>query len=416
MMAVKHPIIALLPFWLFIFLFKFGAGLHYSLLSVLGAEILPIWVVGLVIGGEAFMQLICDVPAGFLLDRFGYARVMRIATFVFFVGALVLLFGLSLTTYVTTIIFSFVGWLFWAPGSNAYALSSAGNDQGGRYMGLLHTFGSLGIVCASLVVMFVIHASAPTIGLIIAGILLAAFIAVMKTRPDRASVHESRHKWQSYHIRREALHKVVAAVKRLNPASTMLALQNLAGAMFYGIIWFTVPLVIAQESDAGMLGIGLGVFDLAVVLLGAFLGRLADRAHKKTLIFAGLLTFAVAGIFLGFNFNILFLLLGFIATAGDEMSSVSLWSWLERLDKKHSEDGLVTGVITLFEDLGWTLGPILAGFLFMEVGPSLTIAIGAIPILVTWLFAIIFLSRTPSPPRTENDGSLDWPLRPRHKH
>ena len=51
------------PFWIFLIFFKFGGGLHYSLLSQLGEKFLPLWLVGILIGGSSFVQLLLDVPA-----------------------------------------------------------------------------------------------------------------------------------------------------------------------------------------------------------------------------------------------------------------------------------------------------------------------------------------------------------------
>ena len=93
---------------------------------------------------------------------------------------------------------------------------------------------------------------------------------------------------------------------------------------------------------------------------------------------------------IGFSFSWLFLLFGFLATAGDEMAAVSLWSWLHALDHEHDNDGAVSGVINLFQDFGWAIGPIAAGFLYESIGPSLTITLGALPIIITW--AVYYLS------------------------
>jgi MFS family permease len=42
-------------------------------------------------------------------------------------------------------------------------------------------------------------------------------------------------------------------------------------------------------------------------------------------------------------------------------------------------------VISLFDDFGWIIGPMLAGILYEAIGPSWTIAIGALPIVVIWV-------------------------------
>ncbi len=417
----------LLPFWLFIFLFKFAAGLHYTLLPVLGSRILPVWIIGLMIGGASTIQLLFDVPAGFLLDKYGYIRLLTIGTFAFFAGAVILIFPFSTVIYIATIILSIAGWLFFNPGINAYVLSAAPPREGGKYMGIQHAFTSLGIVCAALLLIFIVHSPIIVIGIVLSAIFIAALIALSGTRTNPGSLSEIRarqtsHPHHAYYIRRHWLNKTLQALRNLNPASTILALENLAGAIFYALIWFVVPLVIASQAKAGTLSFGLSVFDLAAVVLGAGLGKLADRYQKKTLIFWGLLIFAVMGLMLGFNLNLIFLLIGFLATAGDEMSSVLLWSWLERIDSSHDSDGIVSGAIVVAEDVGWAIGPIIGGFLFTAVGPSLTIAIGALPIFAVLIFALIFLRGKEYPaaiPRMvlamADADNLKKPIKHRHK-
>jgi MFS family permease len=82
-----------IPFWIFLILFKFGAGLHYVLMPVFGERVFPVWVVGLLIGGASLIQMLCDVPAGKLLDRYGYRRLLIVTTTAFIVAAIALLSG-----------------------------------------------------------------------------------------------------------------------------------------------------------------------------------------------------------------------------------------------------------------------------------------------------------------------------------
>jgi MFS family permease len=157
------------------------------------------------------------------------------------------------------------------------------------------------------------------------------------------------------------------------------------------------------------------MFDFAIVMLGFLLGNLADKSNKRTLVFFGLLIFSVAGMFLGFNFGWLFLIFGFLATAGDEMAGISLWSWMHALDKDHSSDGAVSGVINFFEDAGWAIGPIAAGILYETVGPSWTILIASVPIFLTWIIYQIVAHTTPF--SVMNAWMVpDKPHRRRHKN
>ena len=230
------------------------------------------------------------------------------------------------------------------------------------------------------------HLDTRLLGLLIFLIMAIALIALFFSPKDRVSVHaEQKIPTHHYYIRRHFLSDTIKILRKLNPASSMLLLLTFASSVFYGVIWFVVPLVIAKQAESGLLSLGLGIFDFAIVTLGFALGSLADKGDKRTLVFFGLLIFAVSGLFLGFNFNWLFLVFGFLATTGDEMASISLWSWLHKLDHEHAHDGRLGGVMSLFEDTGWAIGPILAGILYGRVGPKWTIVVGASIIFVTWI-------------------------------
>ncbi len=376
-----------LPFWIFLIFFKFGGGLHYSLISPLGEGLFPLWIIGLLMGGGSIVQLLFDVPAGYVLDRYGYIKFLKITTFFFLIAATSFIFGLTKITYLISIIASTFGWIFFAPGVNAYILSQTPKENAGKFISLRDVFGSMGIVLASAALPFVVFMPPQYIGYILFFLLFIAWIALFFSPKEKQSVHvEMKLPTQHYYIKRHFIKDTIKATKKLNPASTMLILLDLTGSTFYGIIWFIVPLVILhQKGSSELLGIGLGMFDFAIVVLGFLLGSLADKLNKRSLVFFGLLIFSVAGMFLGFNFSWLFLLFGFLATSGDEMAGISLWSWLHSLDKEHYSDGAVAGMINLFSDLGWAIGPIFAGVAYSIIGPSWSILVGAIPILIVWI-------------------------------
>ncbi|MSU55824.1 MAG: MFS transporter [Candidatus Taylorbacteria bacterium] len=384
--SLSYIFTGFLPFWFFLLLFKFGGGLHYSLISPLGEKFFPLWLVGILMGGCSVVQLLLDVPAGHLLDRFGYLRFLKITTAIFLIAALSLTLGLTKITYLLSLLFSIFGWLFFGPGLNAYVLSHAPRESAGRFMSVRDVFGSIGVVLSSAALPIVLTQTPQMMGAVIFFLLLISLFFLFFSPKDHTSVHaEQKLPTQHHYIRRQFILTTLRAMKRLNPASGMLLLVSLSSSIFYGCIWFVVPLIIAHQASAGLLGLGLGIFDFSIVVLGFLLGNLADRSDKRALIFFGLLLFSISGMLLGFNFGWLFLLFGFLATSGDEMASISLWSWLHSLDHEHASDGVVASVITLFQDLGWAIGPMLAGVAYTLVGPSLTIVIGSIPVLLTWV-------------------------------
>ncbi|MDD5438034.1 MAG: hypothetical protein PHC70_02720 [Patescibacteria group bacterium] len=411
----SHIFWRFLPFWIFLIFFKFGGGLHFSVISPLGEKLLPLWAVGLLIGGGAFVQLLLDVPAGYWLDRYGYLKLLKFTTIMFLIAAVCFMLGLSRTTYVLSLIMSTMGWLFFNPGINAYILSQAPKVHAGWFISWRDVFGSIGVVLSTAVLPFALFMAPQQIGFILFAILCVALLMLFFCPKDTASVHaEMKIPTQHYYIKRHYIPTLLKTMKQLNPASSMLLLLNLAASTFYGIIWFVVPLVIAHQAQGGLLGLGLGIFDFAVVSLGFLLGNLADKANKRVLVFFGLLIFAVSGLLLGFNFGWLFLIFGFLATTGDEMAGLSLWSWLHALDRNHASDGAIAGVINLFDDLGWAIGPMVAGVVYEIYGPTWTIAAGALPIFVVWVIYQFMTRGQPSSVLPMPDLPLK-PHRLRHK-
>lgn len=413
-MRVLHPFWAVWPFWLYIFLYKTAASTHYVLGSPLGEQVLPIWTVGLAIGLAAGIQMFLDVPAGFLLDRFGYKRLLGVGTLIFMAATACLFFGLTPTTYLLTLALGALGWLFYWPGVSAYALATASRETAGRFMSLRDTSSSLGTVASIALFPWVVRLPIPYLAAVIFAFFAVSLLALSLTPKERVSVHaEKKIATQNYHVRRHYVWRVVKAIKHLDPASSMLVLQGFSASVFYATIWFVVPLLVIHTGSQS-LSWGLAVFDLAVVVLGFVFGMLADRWNKRRLVLIGLFIFAVTGAMLGFNFSWWFLILGFLATSGDELSAVALWAWLDNLNSKHTEDGLISGAITCAQDLGWAIGPILAGILFGLVGPTWTIVAGSLLLFITWLVSLAHTAVHPSilhvPP-----ARYAKPHRPRHK-
>ena len=371
-------------FWIFLTLFKFGGGLHYSLISPLGEKLLPLWFVGLLMSIASIIQLALDIPAGKMLDKFGYKKMLAVGTIVFIFASLLLYFNFNSLFLIASVLLAGLGWLFFGPGINAYALSHAEKGRSGKFMAFRDIFGSVGIVLASVALPFVIILQPKLIGIIIASLLFLSFLAIIFSPEDRRKITlEDHYHEKTHHQRRYLFLNFFSVLKRLNPPSSLLIGLNFVGALFYGVVWFVIPLVIAHTAEnAKLLGIGLGMFDFAIVIVGSLLCTLVDKANKKRMIFIGLLLFSIGAVLLGSTYGLLFLVFAFLATSGDEVASLPLWAWLHKLDKKHNKDGLISGIINLSNDLGWAIGPLLAGLLYSLLGPKLTIVIGAIPIVI----------------------------------
>jgi MFS family permease len=83
---------------------------------------------------------------------------------------------------------------------------------------------------------------------------------------------------------------------------------------------------------------------------------------------------------------------------------------MHKLDKKHDKDGLVSGIISLFSDIGWAIGPLIAGITYFILGPTIAIAIGAVPIA-----AMLVVYHVAVRKHAIKVSILDAPRKP-HKH
>ncbi|MDO8556784.1 MAG: MFS transporter [Nanoarchaeota archaeon] len=382
-MGKRSVFLSFFAFWVFCIVFKFGTGLHYTLIAPLGERLLPLWIVGLVMSIASIIQLVLDIPAGNLLDRFGYRNLLAVGTGIFMVAVLLWLKTDALF-FVGSVLLASFGWLFFGPGRNAYVLAHATKQESGKFLGFRDVFSSLGTVLACLTIPFLIVKPNNIIVAVLFGLLACSLIAILLSPRDKKHmVHADFPHERTHHQRRHLFRNICSVMRRLSPASTLLLALQFVAALFYGVVWFVIPLVIAHAvNNASILGVGLGMFDFAVVIAGSLLCTLVDKVNKKLMIFVGLFIFSFAGLLLGWSFGLLFLLFAFLSTTGDEIASLPLWAWLHQLDKRHNRDGLISGVINLFEDLGWTVGPLVAGILYVLVGPTMTLVLGALPLLV----------------------------------
>ncbi len=376
-----------LPFWIFLVLFRFGACIHFDLMSTYGGSVFPLWFAGLMIGSASLLQLTLDIPAGFILDRFGYKKFLMVTCVLFMVSASSLFFGLNKYSYLATLFLGSFGWLFFGPGVDAYIWSHAADEDTGKFLSFRDMSESMGVVLSGAVLIVTLLLPVRWVAIIIISLLMLALFFLYRSPKDAVEFDNQRKKTKTrgQDIRQASFKTVIRAILRLNPASVILIITGLSSSIFYGIIWFVIPLAVANANDGLIMGMSLGTFDLAVFLTGMWIGKVVDKFNKRVLVFWGLLVFSIMGLMLGFSFGVWFILIGFLATVGDELSRLSLWAWLNFLDRDNTEDGMVSGTISMFQDLGWAIGPMIAGVLYTKIGPQFTLLIGGVIVLIGWL-------------------------------
>ncbi len=380
--------------WFFTLLFKFGAGIHYSLIAILGAQILPLPVVGLCVGAASFIQLVLDVPAGFMLERYGHLRMLRVSTVCFLLAGGVLFFGLSPVTYVATVILSAFGWLFFGPGVAAYLLSHGPVASMGRLTALRRMCEAVGITLALLGLAHFSTLPVAVVGLVIIYPMLGAFAAlVIAERKGTPTVlHKEARNRRVVAATPFAKLRMVAA--QLHPVSTILALHTFSASVFYSMIWFLFPLLIVQSADPGIFSIALASLDLTVLLVDMPIGMLVDRVTKRPLVMLGMVLMAVAALALSQTFGIMVIVFAIVLSLGDEIALVALWAWLDERTSKVHHEGIVAGGLTFVEDLGWSTGPVLAGILAGFLTESATLLVAGVILTSCTVLSTILLFGT----------------------
>jgi MFS family permease len=381
------------PFWFFLLLFKFSAGgIHYTLIAVLGERVLPLPIVGLCIGLSAALQTILDIPAGFMLERYGYLRMLRFSTLCFILAGAVLILGLTPATFILSTFFGAFGWLFFTPGVSAYLLAHCPVQIIGKIMGVHRAMQAIGLTIAVLCLPLFVQFSGTVIGLLVLypliGALAALIIAERKQMPTMLP-ERTRHR---RHLANASFATLVKTIKELQPLSTAFGLYSFVTAAFYGLLWFTLPLIIASNTSTHIISLGMAVFDGTTIFVGFLIGRLVDTRNKKMLAYLALALIAFSAFFLWSTFQPLFIVLCFILSTGDEMFTITLWSWIDKQAPRGENYGLISGALTFAEDCGWMIGPIVAGLLYAFIGPINTLRFSGLTVALI-IIIIAFLLR-----------------------
>ncbi len=174
----------------------------------------------------------------------------------------------------------------------------------------------------------------------------------------------------------------------------MVNVTNLAYLwMIAAVIDTLIPLFARDELDMSTVGIGIV---LAVLLAAEFVvlypaGSLADRKGRRYVMVPSLAALAVTTVVAGWSgttivFGLLLVLLGIASGFAGVPPAAMLADVVPR-----SDFAIGVGVFRFSGDLGFTLGPLVAGFVAEAVGFKGAFAVTAVPTLV----ALVLVARSP---------------------
>ncbi len=147
-------------------------------------------------------------------------------------------------------------------------------------------------------------------------------------------------------------------------------LVAVAGAAFIGMIDFTVPLDLDRRLGTAAAGIGL-LFAAAAaldVIASPLAGRAGDRRGRRPIVITGALVVAASGVGLAAFGTLAGAALGLIAFGvGQSIVFAAAVPWLDDTFGEFDR-GLAYGGLNLVYATGYTIGPLIGGWLLQGAG------------------------------------------------
>jgi MFS family permease len=341
--------------------------------------------VGVLVASFALTRLAFDLFAGPLVDRYGERMMLTIGMAVL-AGTTVLL--ARAPTFAWAVVFRGAGGagsaLLFAALYSSY-LKIVPHDRLGRAFGIFYGMFNVGMIAGQSVGALIVGVSgsltlplyAYAAACVLAGVLFLSFAGQL----PRSEI-----------VNRVGLRGVRTLVKERAFVTAIVA--NLAGFWIIGGVWSTlIPLF--GHDELGMSAAAIGsVLSIAIaaefVTLYPF-GAVADRHGRRLLLIASLAAYAISVVALGYattvlSFTLLLVVLGVASGAGSTAPTAIL---ADVTPKDFS--GTAVGAFRFFGDLGFVLGPAVAGWAATAFGFSAAFALSAVPLLVAFVLAV----RTP---------------------
>lgn len=341
--------------------------------------------VGILVASFALTRLAFDLVAGPLVDRYGERSILTIGM-VFLAGTTVLL--ARAPTFAWAVAFRGAGGagsaLLFAALYSSY-LKIVPHDRLGRAFGIFYGMFNIGMIAGQSVGALIVGLSGsltlPLYAYAAACVLAGALFLSFAGELPRSDI-----------VDRVGLRGLRTLVKERAFVTAIVA--NMAGFWIIGGVWSTlIPLFGHDQLGMSVAAIG-SVLSIAIaaefVTLYPF-GAVADRHGRRLLLIASLAAYAIAVVALGYattalSFTLLLVVLGVASGAGSTAPTAIL---ADVTPKELS--GTAVGAFRFFGDLGFVLGPAVAGWAATAFGFSAAFALSALPLLVAFVLAV----RTP---------------------
>lgn len=342
--------------------------------------------VGFVISAFGIVRFLTGPLSGRLVERYGERLVLSVG--MFFTAASTAVAALA-TSYTQLLVYRSIGGL----GSTMFTVSAASllfrtvpHHQHGRaqsiYQGGFLLGGIAGPAFGGALIAFSYRAPffMYAVTLFLAGVVSAVMLAQSRLGERKVQVHEESTSF------REAI--------VMQPYVTALMCSFGAGWAIFGTRNTITPLFVTEglSESATWAGIGFTISAIAQASVLLVAGKHADRAGRRSALLIGV-TLGIAGlVIIGFANSLWIFLVG-MAVAGFGGAFFGAPSAAIVADIVRGKAGKVVAGYQMSSDLGFILGPLVAGFLVDQVSFTAAFLAGAI-VLIPALVLITRLADT----------------------
>jgi len=354
--------------------------------------------VGLFISLPLFINLIIDLPLGFLFDRLGYKKSIMLGLLLYAVSILIIGFSINvLVIIIASATFAFASGMR-EGGTTSYLLKIAPKQNQSGYFGIKAFFEDLAYTVGPLLAgCFLLYRNYVFFGVTAIIFLLAFALSLFKlpwtnkkSSSSLAKIHSHAHRYHSARLRHRFNHhkswklirKEGLVLRRLGARGVACLLYFFLYSFWDNMIWMIVPLYFAAQGS--IVGVIMAATAIPTLFLIIPSGIWADHFDRRKLILAGLTIFglatAIQGIFL--HHYVIFILFALLVTAGIDLADPAFDGIIAE-QTKNKNTGEIAGIWTLASDFGYFASPIATGLLLEITGFHQIISGFGIVILLT---------------------------------
>lgn len=365
----------ILPISIAFFVYTFGWGVVSPMFSIFVNGITKdVFITGVILSITTFFGVLLNIPFMLIIDRLNMKRVLQIVLLAYVIFALLYpmannTISLVLVSIARGIASSFLWLTSWA-----YVFAFASKKVRGKESGFFSSMNDFASGIAPLIGGFATLVAFLFPFYILAMASFVAFIIIS------LFVHSSPK------IKKIPFGNQLAALlrnmKKLNFMKTMFLV-----VIFYALINIFYSFIAIFLNSEGVsifyIGVILTASLLPAVALEVPIGNLIDRySVKKVLSIAAVLT-AVAGVMFTLSSNLIYITsFVLVFTVSYTTIFIALYSRMSDLIKK--EGITLMGPIATIKDLGYTIGPLIGGWMIgvISIGPAFMLAGASFIVLV----------------------------------